>query len=208
MSPASSCGPWVESVAEPLLRVIDVACEREGRQLFSGLNLHIEAGECVSLIGPNGSGKSTLLRCISGLFPDYTGEISSSSLSYLGHRPGVALGLSPIENLRWYAALDGAVAPTDLYALLEEVGLPGFEDVLCARLSAGQQRRVALARLRLDSSRLWLLDEPFTALDVRGQELVRDLIARHRAAGGAALCATHQDLGVPASSELSLGKPG
>ncbi len=193
-------------MVDSLLEVVDLACEREGRQLFSGLNLTIGVGECVSLTGPNGSGKSTLLRCISGFFPDFTGEIEAGSLSYLGHRPGVALGLSPIENLRWYAALDGASAGMDLVSLLEEVGLAGYEEVLCARLSAGQQRRVALARLRLDTGRLWLLDEPFTALDVRGQDLVRELIARHRADGGSALCATHQDLEVPGASELTLGR--
>lgn len=211
MSLVSSFARQVEAlVTDPLLHVVDVACEREGRQLFSGLNLTIEAGECVSLTGPNGSGKSTLLRCISGLFPDFTGAIQAGSLSYLGHRPGVALGLSPFENLRWYAALDGALdgrgADVDLIALLTDVGLAGYEEVLCARLSAGQQRRVALARLRLDTSSLWLLDEPFTALDVEGQDLVRDLIARHRADGGSALCATHQDLGVPDATELALGR--
>ena len=174
--------------------------------LFSGLNLTIEAGECVSLTGPNGSGKSTLLRCIAGLFPDFSGEIRADSISYLGHRPGVTLGLSPIENLRWYAALESSAAEVDLVALLADVGLAGYEEVLCARLSAGQQRRVALARLRLDAGRLWLLDEPFTALDAGGQDLVRDLIARHLAAGGSVLCATHQDLDVPDASELSLDR--
>lgn len=195
-------------MSEPLLRVTDLACEREGRQLFSGLNITVQTGECVALTGPNGSGKSTLLRCISGLFPDFTGEVTAPSLSYLGHRPGVAPGLSPLENLRWYAALGQQSADTDLFALLENVGLAGYEDVLCSRLSAGQQRRVALARLRLDRGRLWLLDEPFTALDVRGQELVRSYIDEHRKAGGAALCATHQDLGIAEASELSLERLG
>lgn len=190
-------------MSESLLRLQDLGCEREGRRLFSGLNLSIAGGECVSLTGPNGSGKSTLLRCISGLFPDYDGSVEASSLSYLGHRPGVAPGLSPLENLRWYAALGGA-AEVDLPDLLASVGLAGYEDVLCARLSAGQQRRVALARLQLDPGRLWLLDEPFTALDVRGQDLVRSLIEGHTTDGGAALCATHQDLGIEYASELSL----
>lgn len=194
-------------MSESLLRLSNLGCEREGRQLFSGLNLSIGGGECVSLIGPNGSGKSTLLRCISGLFPDYDGAVEAASLCYLGHRPGVAPGLSALENLRWYAALDGA-ADVDLMSLLASVGLAGYEEVLCARLSAGQQRRVALARLQLDPGRLWLLDEPFTALDVRGQDLVRSLIESHTAAGGAALCATHQDLGIAHASELSLEVPG
>lgn len=207
MNPASSSAPLGEQrMSEPLLRLDELACEREGRQLFSGLNLTIGGGECVSLTGPNGSGKSTLLRCISGLFPDYDGTVEAPSLSYLGHRPGVAAGLSPLENLRWYAALGGAT-DVDLPGLLADVGLAGYEDVLCARLSAGQQRRVALARLQLDSGRLWLLDEPFTALDTRGQDLVRWLINRHTTAGGAALCATHQDLAIEHATELSLEVP-
>jgi len=189
-----------------LLRVTDLACEREGRRLFHDLNLSLRAGECLALTGPNGSGKSTLLRCITGLFPDYEGAIDAADSSYLGHRPGVSPGLSVLENLRWYAALAGATPDeADLIVRLETVGLTGFEDVLCGRLSAGQQRRVALARLGLDSAALWLLDEPFTALDIEGQTLVRRLITAHRAGGGAVLCATHQELGVADAEILDLG---
>ena len=112
-----------------------------------------------------------------------------------------------LENLRWFAALSAAssAGTAGLMAQLEVVGLAGYEDVLCGRLSAGQHRRVALARLRLDESPLWLLDEPFTALDSNGQDLVRQLIAEHRARGGAVLCATHQELDVPEADELNLG---
>jgi heme exporter protein A len=192
-------------VTDYLLRVTDLGCEREGRRLFDHLNLSLLSGECVALTGPNGSGKSTLLRCITGLYPDFEGQIDAADNSYLGHRPGVSPGLSVLENLRWYAALAGAAADeVSLIARLEAVGLTGYEDVLCARLSAGQQRRVALARLSLDSSPLWLLDEPFTALDSQGQDLVRGLINAHRAAGGAVLCATHQALGVADAQVLEL----
>ena len=115
--------------------------------------------------------------------------------------------MSVLENLRWYAALIGIVEnEAALSARLEGVGLAGYEDVLCARLSAGQQRRVALARLGLDSSPLWLLDEPFTALDTEGQDLVRALMASHRHRGGAVLCATHQALGVEDAGTLGLGR--
>jgi heme exporter protein A len=165
----------------------------------------------VALTGPNGSGKSTLLRCIGGLFPDYSGTIRVDTLEYLGHRPGVALALSPLENLRWYADLAGPVRQTtrpDPVELLERVGLAGYEDMLCQHLSQGQLRRVALARLMLGNGRLWLLDEPFTALDVNGQALVRSLVVEHLQAGGAALCATHQTLEVPGSTDLVLGLGG
>lgn len=193
-------------MSELLLDVNGLGCVREGRRLFQDLNLTLSPGECVALIGPNGSGKSTLLRCIAGLYPDYEGTIEAAELSYLGHRPGVSPGLPVLENLRWYAALAGVHADEPaLIARLDAVGLAGYEDVLCARLSAGQQRRVALARLGLDESPLWLLDEPFTALDTGGQGLVRQLMADHRARGGSVLCATHQDLGVSDAGLLELG---
>lgn len=175
--------------------------------LFSGLNITLEEGACTALTGPNGSGKSTLLRCITGLYPDYEGEIEAAASGYLGHRPGVSPSLTVLENLRWFAALSAPVTlgTAELIDRLDAVGLAGYEDVLCGRLSAGQHRRVALARLCLDESPLWLLDEPFTALDLSGQDLVRGLIADHRGRGGAVLCATHQDLGVPDAAELNLG---
>ena len=194
-------------MSELRLVVSGLGCVREGRRLFRDLHLTLDPGDCVALIGPNGSGKSTLLRCIAGLYPDYEGSIEAAELSYLGHRPGVSPGLPVLENLRWYAALTGAtdVHEQALLARLEAVGLAGYEDVLCARLSAGQQRRVALARLGLDPSPLWLLDEPFTALDTGGQALVRQLMEAHRVQGGAVLVATHQDLGVPDAGTLDLG---
>ena len=194
-------------MSERLLNLVNLSCEREGRRLFSGLNLSLAAGEVTALTGPNGSGKSTLLRCITGLYPDYEGDVEAASISYLGHRPAVSPSLSVLENLRWFASLSpaGTSSAADLVERLDAVGLAGYEDVLCGRLSAGQHRRVALVRLGLDDSPLWLLDEPFTALDVNGQDLVRSLIADHRARGGAVLCATHQELGVPDSGELNLG---
>jgi len=191
-------------VAETLLQIEALACVRDGRALFTDLNLSVSAGECLALTGPNGSGKSTLLRCVGGLFPDYRGEIRAQRLEYLGHRPGVSLGLSPLENLRWYHSLGGRELV--LAALLDRVGLAGYEKVLCQQLSAGQQRRVALARLMLSSARLWLLDEPFTALDDDGQDLVRSMLGEHLAAGGAAVCATHQPLGLPGSATVNLGR--
>ena len=189
---------------ELLLRIEDLRCEREGRRLFAGLSLSLEAGQCVALTGPNGSGKSTLLRCVTGFFPDYEGRIEVGELAYLGHRPGISAGLSALENLRWYAGLkelDGSGLP----ALLERVGLAGYDQVLAGRLSAGQQRRVALARLMLDQAPLWLLDEPFTALDSDGMALFCALLIAHLDRGGAALCATHQSLEVPGSTVLELG---
>ncbi len=195
---------------DALLSIQGLGCIRDGRTLFRDLHLTVNGGECVALKGPNGSGKSTLLRSIAGLFIDYEGEISVSDLAYLGHRPGISLSLSPLENLRWYAGLERTGQRLELPALvtlLEQVGLAGYEEVRCQHLSAGQQRRAALARLMLDRAPLWLLDEPFTALDAGGQALVRSLLVQHTGSGGAVICATHQDLDLADTRELLLGGP-
>lgn len=186
----------------PLLCIEGLGCERDGRRLFAGLNLELHGGDCLELRGPNGSGKSTLLRAAAGLFPDYTGTIEAAESLYLGHRPGISALLTAAENLRWYVALrpgDG-----DVTAALERVGMAGYERVACQAMSAGQQRRVGLARLVCCRAPLWLLDEPLTALDRAGAELVRGLIQDQLAAGGAVLCATHQPLGLAGGAVLSL----
>ena len=186
----------------PLLELRDFCCERDGRTLFRDLALTVAPGDCVELRGPNGSGKSTLIRAVAGLFPDFTGTIRAAESLYLGHRPGIAALLSAAENLRWYAALrPGGLG---VGAALERVGMAGYERVACQHMSAGQQRRVALARLVLCPAPLWLLDEPLTALDAAGQRLVLELIEEQRRRGGAALCATHQPLEIAGARVLDL----
>ncbi|MFU8815331.1 MAG: heme ABC exporter ATP-binding protein CcmA [Pseudomonadales bacterium] len=186
-----------------LLRVAQLACERDGRMLFADLDLALAPGDYLELRGPNGSGKSTLLRAIAGLYPDYTGTIEAAESLYVGHRPGITGLLTAEENLRWYATLRPGGRGVE--AALATVGMAGYERVPCEHMSAGQVRRVALARLLICPSPLWLLDEPMTALDASGQGLVRGLIAAQRAAGGAVLCATHQGLELPGAALLSLG---
>ncbi len=190
-------------MASPLLDITEVACEREGRELFAHLSLQVHPGECVELTGPNGSGKSTLLRCITGLFPDYEGSIVAAATLFVGHKPGVSALLTPVENLRWYQALTDSA--DSAIAALARVGLGGYEDVRCQNLSAGQHRRVCLARLLVCQAPLWLLDEPFTALDDSGRSLVRELINAHCEEGGAVVCATHQPLGLADTVALRLG---
>lgn len=186
----------------PLLTLQDFSCERDGRMLFRNLGLTVAAGECVELRGPNGSGKSTLIRAVAGLFPDFTGVIEAARCLYVGHLPGIAALLSAEENLRWYAALrPGGLS---VGAALERVGMAGYERVACQHMSAGQQRRVALARLVLCPAPLWLLDEPLTALDAAGQRLVLALIEEQRRRGGAVLCATHQPLDIAGARVLDL----
>lgn len=188
-----------------LLRLEKLSCERDGRLLFDGLHLTVSGGECLELRGPNGSGKSTLLRAILGLFPDVTGTIEASECLYLGHRLGLNGLLTAEENLCWYRALQPGGG--DVAEALARVGMAGYERVPCQHMSAGQQRRVALARLLVGAAPLWLLDEPFTALDAQGQGLVRALIAEQLDREAAVICATHQALGLSRARVLELGEP-
>lgn len=190
------------ALSASVLEVSALRCERDDRELFSGFDLLLGAAEALQLRGPNGAGKTTLLRCIAGLHPDHEGEIricgqpvSGARLLFVGHRPGISGLLSAADNLRWHLDLAGwRGAAADVADALERVGLAGYDDVPCGQMSAGQQRRVALARLALPTARvpLWLLDEPFTALDDAGTQLICGLMAEQLAAGGALLFATHQ----------------
>lgn len=198
----------------PLLELRELGCERDERLLFAGLNLSLAGGEVVQIGGPNGAGKTTLLRAIAGISQDYCGQIFyagqplpaarwdfSRDCLYLGHLTGIKKALSPAENLAWYIAQTGSTAQTDSTAKVDQalaaVGLYGYEDTPCYQLSAGQLRRVALARLHLSCARIWILDEPFTAIDKQGVSQLEDLIARQSAQGGLVILTSHQDLSLP-----------
>lgn len=200
-----------------LMELQDFACERDERLLFRGLNAAFSAGQVVQILGANGSGKTTLLRILAGISPDYQGEIRwrgqtlsavaweyAKDLLYLGHLPGIKKSLTPLENLRWYAAIQGHVADDLLVAALAEVNLAGYEDMPCYQLSAGQLRRVALARLGFSRATLWILDEPFTALDKKGVAQLEQRLANHAAQGGLVLVTSHQDINVPQLQLLDL----
>lgn len=179
---------------QALLTLSAFGVRRSGQWLFEDLNFAVTAGQCWALTGPNGSGKTTLLRSIAGLFADYVGELRCGTGAYLGHKSGMPRLLPALTGLRWYQQLLGGAQ--DLVALLGSVGLAGYEHTAAGDLSAGQLRRLALARLQLQQAQLWLLDEPYTALDPAGQDLVDALIRRHCAAGGSVIAATHQALAV------------
>lgn len=191
-----------------LLKVSGLCCRRDGRELFLELSFSLGAGDCVELLGPNGSGKSTLLRCVAGLYTDYAGAIDAAANLYAGHKLGLSPLLTAQENLEWYAGIggDSAREPTGISDALARVGMAGYEDVACRNMSAGQQRRVALARMLVGGRKLWLLDEPLTALDADGQALVRELMTEQLSGGGAVLCATHQPVGVPGTRQITLGR--
>ncbi|CAA0122319.1 Cytochrome c biogenesis ATP-binding export protein CcmA [BD1-7 clade bacterium] len=184
-----------------------LSCERAYRQLFSGLQLDVSEGDVVRIKGPNGSGKSTLLKVITGISTDYDGDIRfqgiiladvideyRQSFCYLGHAKAVKKSLSPRENLQFFASLYPCTASVSIDDALTHVGLEGFEDTPCQALSAGQQQRVALARLGISAARLWILDEPFTAIDVDGVQLFETMISEFAEAGGAVIITTHHHL--------------
>lgn len=193
-----------------LLQTIDLRCERDERVLVDKLNLEVQAGTVCQVEGPNGSGKTTLLRVLCGLSSRYRGEILwrgspvqsvrseyLSELLYLGHSAGIKSVLSPRENLAWHHSMRSASRHScqqSIDAALEKVGLYGFEDAPCYTLSAGQQRRVGLARLFLTPLALWVLDEPFTAIDKQGVAELEGWIAEHAEQGGSVLLTTHHEL--------------
>lgn len=198
----------VTETAIPLLELCNLGCERDERLLFSGLDVQLFPGDVVQIGGPNGAGKTTLLRALAGISTDYHGQIryagealpeaawefAGDSL-YLGHLPGIKKALTPAENLEWYKAQSGAVV--SINDALAAVGLYGYEDTPCYQLSAGQLRRVALARLHLSCARIWILDEPFTAIDKLGVSQLEALIAQQSAKGGVVILTSHQDLSLP-----------
>ncbi|MGH1462439.1 MAG: cytochrome c biogenesis heme-transporting ATPase CcmA [Neptuniibacter sp.] len=196
-------------MATELLQVKNLFCERDERVLFENLAFTLDAGEVIQVEGQNGSGKTTLLRILSGLSNNFEGDVFwqgepiervrddfLTELLYFGHHPGVKAILSPEENLLWYAAMHPGIDQQQIGTALEKVGLSGFEDVPCHTLSAGQNRRVSLARLYLSNAKLWILDEPFTAIDKKGVAEKEQLILEHARNGGGVILTTHHELGV------------
>jgi heme exporter protein A len=191
-----------------MLEVVDLECRRGDRQLFAGLSFELDAGTLLHVRGRNGSGKTTLLRALCGLLAPEQGEIRWNGESivklteeyheavlYLGHLNGIKSDLSGIENLRVAATLDGDDADEDrLWRALGSMGLAGFEDLPTKVLSQGQKKRVALSRLLVSRASLWILDEPFTALDVDAVDLLQILIAEHIANNGMVVLTTHQEV--------------
>ena len=201
-----------------MLKAIELTCERGGRTLFEGLSFELRGGELLRLAGQNGSGKTSLLRILCGLLAPKSGEVRwggtdihslredyAKALVYVGHAPAVKDELTAAENLDVACRLAGA-APSrrEVSAALEHLGLQR-KDVPVKRLSQGQRRRAALARLALSRSvPLWLLDEPFSALDTAAARVVEDLVAGHVAGGGTVVYTTHQEVGITASVVIEL----
>ena len=180
-----------------LLKADCLACLRGGRLIFAGLSFRLDAGEALLLTGPNGSGKSSLLRLVAGLVPAFAGTLdwtgAPGSMAYLGHQDAVKPALTPRETLRfWGAAAGAAPDAAAIDAALAAVGLDGLDDLPCRYLSAGQRRRLALARFELGRARLWLLDEPTLGLDVFGSQIVVEYLTHLRRLGKAVIVSTHR----------------
>ena len=204
----------------------NVAIERGGRRLFSGLTFDVDAGEALIVTGPNGAGKSSLLRAIAGLIPLASGAIAleggnedqtiGQQVHYVGHADALKGALTAGENLDFWARMLGepdtapgsgdAAGPMGAAAALERFGMAHAIDFPIAILSAGQRRRVALARILGAKRPLWLLDEPTSALDAAAQGRLAEIMRAHLAAGGLIVAASHAPLGLEAR-ELKLGAP-
>jgi len=197
-----------------VLQVDGVAAFRGGRLVFRDLGFTVPVGGALVLTGPNGAGKSTLLRLLAGLFPPAAGRIlwqgedaladlplHARRIAYVGHLDAVKPGLTAAENLA-FAARTGSVA---VDVGLAALGLSALADLPARMLSAGQRRRLALARLALSPALLWLVDEPTLGLDARAVELFGALLSEHRGRGGLVVAATHAPLPLAGAAELPLG---
>lgn len=214
---SSSDNLAVNSLSEQVicLRGTDLYCERDDRVLFNGLSFEFSAGQIVRIAGPNGSGKSTLIRILLGMSAGYGGQLSWNGVSldkvrydfnqqllFMGHEVGIKGNLTPEENLK---ALNPKANKQDIYKALKKVGLLGFEDLLSSGLSAGQQRRIALARLFIEQKAVWILDEPFTAIDKEGVAELESTLTQHADNGGLVILTTHHDIAAPVTT-LMLGQ--
>lgn len=204
------------------LEVNNLQCIRGDRELFSELSFSLESNQLLMLEGPNGSGKTTLLRTLCGLYLQEQGDILwkgksikkldeayRSDLLYLGHFNALKSDLTAFENLKINVLMSGQKANEDeLMEALDTIGLFGFEDFPVRQLSQGQKRRVALARFLVGKTELWILDEPFVALDIAAVELLQKIIAKHVDDGGMVLITTHQEVPLTSGAlkRLKLGE--
>ncbi len=193
-----------------MLECVSLACMRGERLLFENLDFALHDNELMHVKGANGSGKTSLLRILSGLMLAEKGEVLwgggnirklreeyQQSLLYIGHLPGIKGDLTALENLRVNMAMSGnEISENEAWRALGKIGLKGREDLTARVLSQGQQRRVALARMLVSNAKLWVLDEPFTALDVKAVAMLQTVLVNHVQNGGMVILTTHQEFTV------------
>lgn len=200
------------------LCVVDLGVERGGRRVLDGVSFCVESGEALLVTGRNGAGKSTLLRSLAGLLPRLRGRVdidgaegedAGALVHYLAHADGLKAPLTARENLEFWAQFltsdDEDRRSLGVAEALERVGLAHVAEAPVAILSAGQKRRIALARLLVAFRPVWLLDEPASALDRASRERLAQAMIEHRALGGMIVAATHEPLGLEDARELALG---
>jgi heme exporter protein A len=194
-----------------LLETRSLECVRDDRLLFKDLSITLAAGEVLQIEGANGSGKTSLLRILCGLRRADDGEVLwqgeevsgvredyYANMIYIGHLPCIKGDLTTLENIRSLLDTRSQSAPIDeIDQALAKVGLAGFDDVPAKALSSGQRRRILLAFILLAKAKLWIMDEPLTALDVQGVDLVETMLLEHREAGGSAIFTTHHGMQLP-----------
>lgn len=207
----------MRSVTQHLLEAVQLGCTRGDRPLFSDLSISLEPAQLLHVSGSNGSGKTTLLRTLCTLSQPAAGEIRwkgipisrlgdeyRAKVAYVGHNDGVHGELTPFENLHSAGCLSQNVQPDTIVAALDYLGIAAVRDFPTKLLSQGQRRRLALARLLLTPKPLWILDEPFTALDAPGCHIIETLLHKHLASGGAAILSSHQELRLGGEKVLRL----
>jgi heme exporter protein A len=195
------------------LRADDLACSRGGREVFHGVSFRVAAGEALVLTGPNGAGKSSLLRMIAGLVRVAAGRLMldggaaevpiAEQAHYLGHQDALKPSLTVAENLQFWTRFLGARGDTE--PVLESLGLAKIADLPAAYLSAGQRRRLSIARLVMIARPLWLLDEPTSSLDAPSQARLAEIMRGHLGSGGIIVAAAHGAIGLDRARELKLG---
>jgi heme exporter protein A len=198
------------------LTAVDLACHRGGRDVFDGVRFSVASGEALAITGRNGAGKSSLLRTIVGLVRSTAGRVVleggdaeltiAEQAHYLGHQDALKPSLSAGENLRFWTGFLGKTA-AEIGDALDAVGLSPLIDLPAAYLSAGQRRRLSIARLLAVRRPIWLLDEPMSSLDAPSQHRLAGFIRAHLTEGGIVVAATHGSLGIDDTRELRLGEP-
>ena len=199
-----------------LLQTRDLACMKDDRMLFEGLNVDLIPGQILLVEGKNGSGKTSLLRILTGLSLPERGEVLwqgepidrvgadyYEQVNYVGHHDGIKRDLTCLENLRLVQAM-GKPLPIDLDDALDQVNLYRFGDNFVATLSAGQKRRLAMARLVVTEAKLWIMDEPFTSLDKASMAMFQEMFEKHLENGGIIVMTSHHDIEMPNSDVIRL----